>query len=111
MHDHHRGHNDEKPIACSLTAAELERRRALVEALSSSISATEPIDDGYRLTFEGADDILTDIVNLIRLERKCCPFLRFQLTAAPHEGELVLTLTGPAGTRQFLEVELGLGAR
>ena len=38
-------------------------------------------------------------------ERRCCPFLTFTLELAPDGGPLWLRLTGPAGTRAFLEAE------
>jgi hypothetical protein len=39
---------------------------------------------------------------MINAERQCCRFLRFQLTVEPDEGPLILDLTGPPGTRDFL---------
>ena len=40
----------------------------------------------------------------IDAERRCCRFLRFRLTVEPDEGPMVLELTGPEGTRDFLSV-------
>jgi len=42
------------------------------------------------------------VVATIEAERHCCRFLRFELGVAPDEGPLSLTVTGPAGTREFL---------
>jgi hypothetical protein len=33
----------------------------------------------------------------------CCRFLRFTLTVEPDRGPIALELTGPRGTREFLE--------
>jgi hypothetical protein len=41
-------------------------------------------------------------------ERLCCPFLEFGITIAPANGPVWLRLTGPEGTRAFLEAELRL---
>lgn len=46
---------------------------------------------------------------VIASERQCCPFLTFRLTVEPQEGPIWLELTGPAGTREMLMSELGLG--
>jgi hypothetical protein len=39
---------------------------------------------------------------LITVERECCPFLRFNLRLEPGEGPIWLELTGPSGTKDFL---------
>ena len=39
---------------------------------------------------------------MIDAERQCCRFLRFQVTVERDEGPIVLDVTGPPGTREFL---------
>ena len=96
------------PLACSLTTPELRDRRDQVLALlRRHCRAQRPVANGYRLRFEGQDDVLGSLASLIEAERACCPFLRFQLTVEPDRGSVYLELTGPEGTRQFLEGELG----
>ena len=72
------------PIACSLTAPGLRARR---------------------------HEVLVSLAALIETERACCPFLSCQLIVEPDHGPVSLELTGPAGTREFLEAELSLGPR
>jgi hypothetical protein len=43
------------------------------------------------------------LATMIDAERRCCPFLRFQVLAEPDNGPVWLEVTGPAGTRDFLE--------
>ena len=38
----------------------------------------------------------------VSAERHCCEFLRFQITVEPPGRPVVLDLTGPPGTREFL---------
>ena len=66
--------------------------------------------NGYRLRFDGRDNVLGALATLIEAERECCPFLSFQLDVEPDRGPVYLELTGPEGTREFLEAELGLVA-
>ena len=100
---------DGLPLACSLTASELQTRRATILALFRGAAlTTEPIENGLRLTFPGDSAVLEAILETIRLERECCQFLRFELTLEPQKGAVTLTLTGPTGTREFLASELGL---
>jgi len=60
------------------------------------------IENGYRLQFPAGADCLGAIAAMIDAERRCCRFLRFQLTVEPDEGPLFLDVTGPAGTQEFL---------
>ena len=46
---------------------------------------------------------LRRIADTLDRERQCCQFLRFQLTIEPAGGAIVLDLTGPEGTRDFLK--------
>jgi len=96
-----------------LTAPELRERRrtALADFRAAQREARELTDatgEGYafRFTLSGAQ--LAALAELIELERQCCPFLHFRLTVEPAGGPVWLTLTGPAGTREFLRHELGL---
>ena len=57
--------------------------------------------DGYAFRFDG--DMFDDIARYVSNERKCCPFLDFMIEVAPDAGPLWLRLTGPSGTREFLE--------
>jgi len=43
------------------------------------------------------------VAQLITFERECCPFLRFNLRLEPANGPLWLELTGPEGTKDFLQ--------
>ena len=98
------------PIACSLTTPELRaRRRIVLELLRRQGRGQRPLPNGYRLCFEPSDDVMASLAALIETERACCPFLSFQLIVEPDRGSVSLELTGPAGTREFLEAELGLG--
>jgi hypothetical protein len=101
------------PVACLLTAPELRVRRQSVLAAfrAAQLEARELTDaggEGYAFRFAPSAYQLAALIELIELERQCCPFLRFQLTLEPAGGALWLALTGPTGTREFLTQELGL---
>jgi hypothetical protein len=40
---------------------------------------------------------------MIDAERRCCRFLRFVVTVEPGDDSICLEVTGPAGTREFLD--------
>lgn len=73
--------NTEIPIACHLTDKELQARRKnyLDKAAESLIDSAE-LSDGFVYRFPLEDSTLQMLVEIIDLERKCCPFLNFRLT-------------------------------
>ena len=97
-------------IACELSTPELQHRKAglLASVRSRAVSLT-PLPEGVRLEFPDSAAVLTDVLELIRVESACCRFLRFELETGPRGAKTMLTLTGPAGTAAFLAA-LGWGA-
>ena len=95
------------PIACTLTPEAIHTRRAgLLPGLLERAEAREPLPDGYRARFAATGDILTSIAQTIDAERQCCRFLRFVIAVEPDAGAITLDITGPDGTREFLDALL-----
>jgi hypothetical protein len=91
------------PVACTLGPAALKaRREGLLSALLCRAVDRQELADGLRLRFAAAGDTLALIARAIDAERQCCRFLRFHVTVEPDEGPIVLELTGPEGTRDFV---------
>ena len=98
---------DKMPIACSLTTVELRDREAkLLAEFRSAVIETEEIQGGYAFHLPGEDKWIRLVVELIVAERKCCPFLTFEVTALPKMGPLIVCVTGPDGTKEFLRALL-----
>jgi hypothetical protein len=96
------------PIACTLLEAERQQRRSQVlDRVFSRVQETRTLADGYAVRFKADDAALAELMQLIQLERQCCAFLRFRLTVEPGDGPAWLELTGPEGTKSFLESALG----
>lgn len=92
------------PIACTLSDA--ERAAASDELLSGLLREARrltPSGDGYRVTFGGEAGRVSRIAQVIERERHCCKFLAFELQASANDGEVVLSMSGPPGTREFLD--------
>ena len=91
-------------VACRLSDADLRKREAtLLAQFKSIVVANEELADGYAFRLPGDGISLAIAAELISAERKCCPFLRFELTAEPSIGPLILRITGPSGTKEFLK--------
>lgn len=91
------------PIVCELEGAEQrEREAAIRRQLGRAAVEVAELPDGIVVRFPGDAEHLERITELIALERACCRFLRFELTAEPAQGPLRLQITGPEGTPAFL---------
>jgi hypothetical protein len=102
-----RQNSEHIPIACCLSDAALRERAAMLLAqFKSAVMATEEIPDGYAFHIPGDKNSITMIAKLIAEERECCPFLRFELTALPNMGPLIVRVTGPVGAKDFLRTIL-----
>ena len=92
------------PIACTLTNSELQdRRRTVLDSVKQAIVETKELDDGFALSFPSSGGSFQELAAMVDLERQCCPFLRFRITAEPGGGPLWLEITGPEGTKDFLK--------
>ncbi|MBA3321225.1 MAG: hypothetical protein H0T45_07215 [Pyrinomonadaceae bacterium] len=92
------------PIACLLTAPELqERRRTVLQKFRSAVTEVKELEAGYSYSLPADGEWLAELANLVDLERQCCPFHRFNIIVEPAGRPIVLEITGPAGTKEFLE--------
>ena len=95
------------PLACVPGAIPQTERSAhfeLLEQLGTRAREKRDLTDGYAFCFDSGD--FDDIARWIANERRCCPFLRFAIELEPDRGPIWVRLTGPAGTREFLDLEL-----
>lgn len=96
------------PLACVPGAVPDAERPAHFERLTrlftTAVRERRELPDGRAYQF-GAD-AFDELAHWITHERHCYPFLRFALDLAPDDGPIWLRLTGPEGTRAFLDAEL-----
>ena len=91
------------PIACRLTAPQLQARRsAVLQKVRLAVVEVRELEDGFAYSFPSDGDWLRELTGLIDLERQCCPFLQFRLTVEANGGPIWLEMTGPEGTKDFL---------
>lgn len=94
----------ELPIACALTPEQLEARRdELLPGLLRRARSYRDTAAGRVFEFVDAPGLLRDLARTLELERGCCRFLAFSLTLEPDGGPIRLEISGPEGTRQFLD--------
>ena len=96
-----------KPVACDLNAIPAEQREgriALTEALFAQVEERQVLSDGYVFRFPAT--LLQTAAQFVSLERLCCPFFDFTLKVSGDD--LWLTMSGPEGAKELLEVEFGI---
>jgi len=92
-----------QPIACSLTSPELRQRLDhLRTTLFAETRALQEDASGFTFRFENTDAHVDALMEVVRLERQCCPFLHFQIDIAPEPATLSLHLGGADGARAFI---------
>ena len=62
----------------------------------------------FELRFAAAEATVAAVLELVRLESRCCAFLRFRVTLEPAGGPVVLEIGGPAGGARLLLHEMEL---
>lgn len=95
------------PIACNLnalSAIEQQQHAARTGRLMSAVVKVEDVANGYRLHF-GPDLLAADLLRWIDAERRCCPFLDFEMRLERENGARWLQLTGREGVKAFLSEE------
>lgn len=93
----------ELPIACKVADKEQGRRQEkLARELFSGWERTNELDDGYEFVFSGEASRAEKLVSFIVFERRCCPFLIFEISFEQEEGPITLRMRGPEGTKEFL---------
>ena len=90
-------------LACKLTdRAQIDRMQFLHRTLFRKVDKTVDHADCYELIFRKPDSSLPlQLIEFIRFEQLCCPWLRFQLTFAPEEGPISLRLGDSAETKEM----------
>lgn len=97
-------------VACvpgAIPAAARSTHFALANRLFKELAKErKALPSGYAFRFDPTD--LDGVCRFVENERKCCPFLTFEVQISPASGPLWLRMTGPDGTRGVLDAELNL---
>jgi hypothetical protein len=96
------GENDEI-IACLLSEREFAiRGDEIARGLFVAVEETTELPDGYAYRFANDPELLASLLEFIAAERRCCPFLAFELAFAPHGGPIWLRMRGSSRVKAFI---------
>jgi hypothetical protein len=99
-------------IACRLGAlspSERSRRSEIAAKIRSNLLDIEELDRGFRLVLPNEVHLSRKALDLVLLERKCCPFLLFEFSFEPGDGLINLSVIGAQGVKEFLRENSVLG--
>lgn len=100
---------DECEIACKLPREDLKQRKAAIASTTKKASNITEDEDGLELLFIYSRKMLYELTEFISVERECCPFINFYLQLSNNSNNIVLTIAGKQGTKQFIKYELEIG--
>src|SRR5262245_19685227 len=98
--------SDTQPVfACdlhALSAEERTRRSTAAARVAAEFREVRETADGYAARLDAEPGLLEDALDWLLLERRCCPFLRLELSFEPSAGPVWLRLGGGPGVKEFL---------
>lgn len=100
---------DAVPIACrlsALTKEEREREADLLREHRGAVREVRELPDGYAYRFASNDGLFRRLAELVTLERRCCPFLTFELEWGG-DADPWLRVTGGPAAKEFVYATFG----
>ena len=94
---------DDEVIACLLSERDYAiRSEELASGLFAAVEEVGELEDGYGYRFAGDGSQLEPLLEFIAAERRCCPFLTFEIAFEPHGGPLWLRMRGSPRVKAFI---------
>jgi hypothetical protein len=98
-------------LACNfgaIQASEHEEHKALAKYLVfEGFKEKQVLEDGYAFRFDEKD--YPNVTRYVDNERRCCPFLTFEIHLEAQQGSVWLYLRGKPEVKVFLESAFGTG--
>ena len=90
-------------IACLLSEREYAiRGEEIAGGLFAAVEEVAELPDGYGYRFSADGSQLEPLLAFIAAERRCCPFLTFEIAFEPYGGPLWLRMRGSPRVKAFI---------
>jgi hypothetical protein len=94
---------DDEVIACLLSERDYAiRGEEIAGGLFAAVEEVVELPDGYGYRFSGDGSQLEPLLAFIAAERRCCPFLTFEIAFEPYGGPLWLRMRGSPRVKAFI---------
>ncbi len=91
----------------ALTETERARRLDLFTDFRNAVQGIDELANGYEIALDLEAVARETLDELLGLERRCCPFLEFEISDASQA--VIVRITGTQDVKDFLKGEFGLG--
>ncbi|MBX3287915.1 MAG: hypothetical protein KF855_01095 [Acidobacteria bacterium] len=92
------------PVMCHLTNAEFREREAvLLDRFKEAVIETRETSSGFLYELPFSDSSLSLLTEFMLLEKECCAFLHFSITANAGGDRVSFELTGPDGAKGLIK--------
>lgn len=95
-------------LSCNMSVFTPSQRESHIlntAQLVQAVQQVQEVEDGYAFIFPNETELIVHIAEFVSKERLCCPFLEFTLKIISNSDPISLSLSGPAGTQEFLRAE------
>lgn len=96
------------PVACDpsvLTDRERNEHEERSKAVFAEREEMREVPGGYAFRFPGTTEYAERLVEVVRYERQCCPFLSFGIAFEPEERGIWLYMGGDENAEEYLAQE------
>ena len=94
-------------FTCKLTSPELsQRKQTVIRELKKQVIESRETTSGFAYKFGGSNTVIDSLLEFVKSERQCCPFLTFNLSFGSNSEAIWLELNGPEGVKEFIRTEL-----
>lgn len=95
--------SEDTPIACDLSVlGDPERHKEQFERLFEKREEVRKVEGGLAVRFPGDTRFAEQALDFASRERKCCPFLTFQIAIAPEERGIWLYMGGSEEVEDYI---------
>jgi len=94
-------------LSCNLTDQKLAKRKVILkEKIFKNVDQIEELENGYAFNFKEKEGLDAELMEMVAVERSCCPFFEIKLHFLPYKKGISLEITGEEGVKEFLKTEL-----
>ena len=95
--------SEDTPIACDLSVlGDPERHKEQFERLFEKRKEVRKVEGGLAVRFPGETRFAEQALDFVSRERKCCPFLTFQIAIAPEGRGVWLYMGGDEEVEDYI---------
>ena len=96
------------PIACdwkALTSQQRKQLEQLAEHVTSAMTASRELRDGYAFHVDPQKASLMDVAEWLDVWRRCCPFYEFQIDFHAADASIWLAVKGRPGVKEYIPLD------